>query len=315
MRRTLSREQEKNVCERYLKGESAVQLGGAYSVPGTTIWGVLHQHGVHKRSVNFLTKAQELEACKLYLGGMDSVQVSRALHVSDTIIRSALCRCGFKLQARRCNVDSTFFREIDTPAKSYWLGFIIADGCINSAGKFTLFLNSKDVSYIQKFNSALKSTYSICYYNKGRRDMVGVSISNKFFVLYLRRVFDRDKVVDMSEQLLHHFVRGLIDGDGSIIFTKVPYGNGERLSVTLAATESFLLSLSELLPFKVTTKIAKYTSDLGSVCFSYLYSAKAMEFLRWIYSGSTESIRLDRKYERYLKALDLFQVKKPGDLT
>ena len=63
---------------------------------------------------------------------------------------------------RKYNCNYDYFKEIDTEDKSYWLGFLYADGSIHKT-KHTidLVLSINEKEHLYKFNNYLESTYPI----------------------------------------------------------------------------------------------------------------------------------------------------------
>ena len=56
-------------------------------------------------------------------------------------------RYNFDITRRKYQVNEFFFDEIDSEEKAYWLGFIYADGYVNTNGnKFGINLSLKDIS-------------------------------------------------------------------------------------------------------------------------------------------------------------------------
>ena len=65
-------------------------------------------------------------------------------------------------QPNKKYVDESFFDNIDTEEKAYWLGFMYADGCVNtSSNSFELSLKEEDYDHIVKFKNALHSEHKI----------------------------------------------------------------------------------------------------------------------------------------------------------
>jgi len=64
-------------------------------------------------------------------------EIAEGCHVSRAVITRWVTKHGLK--RRRWNsyaLDVSYFNEIDTQDKAYWLGFIVADGCVfNRVGK------------------------------------------------------------------------------------------------------------------------------------------------------------------------------------
>lgn len=59
---------------------------------------------------------------------------------------------------RHYDIDENFFEEINTEEKAYWLGFILADGCLKkNSNQLSINLSIKDFNHLEKFKKNLKS--------------------------------------------------------------------------------------------------------------------------------------------------------------
>ena len=200
--------------------------------------------------------------------------------------------------------DTKIFDKIDTEEKSYWLGFLYADGYIcGYNNQVELSLKSTDINHLYKFHKFLKDsrevstcikvskveTYSRCRYvlgnNHFRNRLIDLGcISNKS--LYLKfpdiNIFSNKKyVID--------FIRGYIDGDGCISDSR------GRLRIQICGTKSFLTSLRVYFPeFSFPKKDKR--SNVFTIQTSH---TKADKVAKILYENS--SIYLDRKFNKFAK--------------
>jgi len=108
-----------------------------------------------------------------------------------------------------------------TPETQYWIGFILADGCIvehqNTESTLQILLWRKDIKHLQKALRWLKCQKPIyktsinCSIHIGSQKLI--DFLNDFGI-YPRK--SRTVQVDNRLQNSKHFWRGVIDGDGSI---------------------------------------------------------------------------------------------------
>lgn len=82
----------KEICERYLAGESTYQLGEAYQVHNRTIGNILERNGVPRRSARALSHEEEAAVCSRYLLGENTYQLGRIYGVTYECIRDVLIR-------------------------------------------------------------------------------------------------------------------------------------------------------------------------------------------------------------------------------
>ena len=129
----------------------------------------------------------------------------------------------------RNTVNEDYFNMIDTEEKAYWLGFIMADGNMyiheNGKTQFSLKLQYKDHHHIEKFAQAINYDGTITVANRKRKETVckysEIKIYNKNFCNNLikhgivpNKTGKECLPNTIPENLVKHFFRGFIDGDG-----------------------------------------------------------------------------------------------------
>lgn len=143
--------------------------------------------------------------------------------------------------------NDAFFNVIDTEAKAYWLGFIMADGCIVQKSKdrpslsLVIRLQKKDRLHLEKFNMDLsgnlpvrvgiaKSTV-IRNYTKDvfipESEFCKIEVNSKWLCLDLiqhgvhqRKTLNEEIPLIENTDLTKHFIRGFFDGDGCFSIVK-----------------------------------------------------------------------------------------------
>lgn len=120
---------------------------------------------------------------------------------------------------RKYQVDQSFFEEINTHEKAYWLGFIWADGSI-VRDALCISLHSKDEIILQKFKSRIKSEHPIKDI-KGQ-NMKKIVISSKKICDDLNKLgvipnkTNNFRTPQVPIDFIFSFFLGVFDGDGSI---------------------------------------------------------------------------------------------------
>lgn len=131
---------------------------------------------------------------------------------------------------RKYSVDQDFFNfDRLTEESMYFLGFISADGFVKDNGKLGVTLGIKDVEVLEKFKKSLKAQNPIYYgysYKDGKRhDNCSLIITSRKIVNSLaqynivpRKTFLNVEFPEILKNhiYLNHYIRGLIDGDGTI---------------------------------------------------------------------------------------------------
>lgn len=211
----------------------------------------------------------------------------------------------------RLRIDETVFDVIDSEEKAYWLGFLYADGNIGSnEHKLEMNLSVKDLDHMKKFQNFLKYTedkvrVSKSYSNlAGSTDVCRFSIRNKHIWSALNDkgcvpkksliLTFPDLQIFADKSLVRHFLRGYVDGDGSLYITKDADGY-INTCIGAVGTKEFLQGFVDYL--REYTMVYK-NSDSKAYSMKYGY-AKARKVARILYEGAT--IYLDRKYNKFLE--------------
>lgn len=155
-------------------------------------------------------------------------------------------------EAARVRLNENYFETIDTEEKAYWLGFIAADGCINTKA-LSIALKGQDSTHLQKFLNAIQFKGKIYTYDVKLNDKTfpacSISIQNKKLIddlgnlgIFPRKSMTYIPVFDKVVENLHpHFWRGMIDGDGHLVSNVV---NNSK-SIGLTCNEHVALAFRE----------------------------------------------------------------------
>jgi len=196
------------------------------------------------------------------------------------------------------------FDSIDTEEKAYWLGFIFADGTINSSPiregvksiyGFELSLGLKDLKHLEKFKKFIGYNKDLLVDNNRCR----FSIANKHFWTTLNNLGCTPnksltlKFPNISEDLIRHFIRGYFDGDGCI--TRYVHIHTVTPSATVLGTIDMLNNITK---YSDTTASLRHDKRHSKEIFHLDWNKEnSIKFINYIYNNST--IYLDRKYKLY----------------
>ena len=211
--------------------------------------------------------------------------------------------------------DNTVFEKIDTEEKAYWLGFMYADGYTSANNnKVVLSISKNDESHLQKYIEFLK--YSKPYKlrkNGFKKDgtqlyMVEVNIGDdKLYQDIVRcgcipnkslTLKFPDKNIFDNESLIRHFVRGYIDGDGSLGLYQGRWKSKVE-HVQIIGTKDFLEGIQTTCGIKGYLRL-KHPETGNQYTYILKYTnLKAFQVAKFFYENS--NIYLERKYNIYVE--------------
>jgi hypothetical protein len=156
---------------------------------------------------------------------------------------------------RKYKVDETFFDNIDSEEKAYWLGFLTADGNIKKTA-IQLHISRKDREHLLKFIKALRSehpVYDRIATTKGKQHKVcGVNIGSVMLSDAIQKLGVKPRksltvkpCMLLTPDLVRHYWRGVIDGDGCLSRGKNRQPNSIKWAINLVGSKFVTKAFSD----------------------------------------------------------------------
>lgn len=209
----------------------------------------------------------------------------------------------------KLEVDSNYFNIINTEHKAYWLGFLTADGYLSKQRGLELCLAETDKEHIKKFKSDLKSKHKI--------SSKKIELNEKIFNAYRITIKDNQIYNDLtdlgfnnhksdsafipfdkiSNSLMPHYIRGLMDGDGCI------YKNNNKTpgcNVVICTTISCQMidDITQYIKKELNIDVKyQHSKNRNTIDICIYKQDDVKKFYDWIYKDAT--VYLDRKYDKF----------------
>lgn len=267
-------------------------------------------------------KEHELEFLKSNFGTMTNHEIAESLGRTENAVQLKANKIGLLLPVKY-EYEKDYFKVIDSEEKAYWLGFIYADGyvSIHNNGRnheFGIELKASDDEHLKKFNRSINGNLELSYRTREHKfskntsvvDICSIRIYSQRFVSHLIEngvVLNKTYVLDfpnfIPKELMRHFIRGYIDGDGYIRFSKRTSGNGYGYETRFGFTcysKKFTFGLKKYLEneLNLETELVLY-KDRNNFSVDTANQKQLLCIIEYLYKDST--IFLDRKFETYKK--------------
>lgn len=276
-------------------------------------------------SINKVSKDIQDKVIKEYIEGISIRTISKTYQLTRYTVSSFLEKNNIKTTKgnhyRKYYHIENYFETIDSEEKAYWLGFMFADGYIvdnsNRYGqdKFGISLSEKDKEHLEKFKKSIKATNPILIYKRNGKtpgeplarilltsQKTVDDLINKGCVKQKSLILKPPK--NVPNELVHHFLRGLFDGDGSIAKTKSNFykkTNGFAYSINITTTYEMANWIQSILNighvYKEKRRDETYYYNLGG-------HKQVIEFYNFLYKDAT--IWMDRKYNVFQELLSKY---------
>lgn len=227
---------------------------------------------------------------------------------------------------RKFDVDDNYFDNIDNQEKAYYFGLLYADGCnYEEENLVKIDLNEDDIEILEKFSKAICYTGDIKHYNSETQKMFTGSdkiyeckplVRLSFRSMQLSKqlalkgcvsnkskygIFPNSDVI--SDELLRHFIRGYMDGNGGISFWIDNENTGhKKFSIHFCGTSDIIQHLSDLFrdKFNCMPDVRSRYEDRDNNNLQMIIDGNRVveKILDWLYCDA--SVYLNRKYEKYM---------------
>lgn len=301
----------------YEEGNSTYKIAEIYGCTVQAVRDALVKQGVKMRpcSMSKYDCFQE-DWVNKYRSGYTIEQIAQEYQCSYTAVRKRLIAWGVGRRSRseasrKYQIsEEDFFAVINTQEKAYWLGFLMADGCVRRTGnsfKIEIDLKADDRVVLRLFLNAIGADYSIRYYrhHTSGNEMckVGITSANMAMDLIKHGCVPRKSHVlkfpnNIPGGLIPHFIRGYFDGDGTLCL-------GRNIRWSLVGSYEFLAKIQDIMVTTLGLRRTKLYKKPQKHVWDLSYTGKHQVALicDWLYKDA--EIYLPRKYERYKKVLNL----------
>lgn len=254
-----TKEKEGQIIEEYNKLGTGRKVAESLGISKTSVYRVLRDNSLKVATFSeMMDISEDLKdtICELYLEKHATYSISRKLKINKKRIYKVLKekniqKIKYNLDVyRKYKLEDNYFENINTEAKAYYLGLLVADGCVRENGITTISLQEKDVDILYSFKEELKYTGPILYINtpnpkhsnvrnlsfsskKISKDLIGYGlIQNKTYSTYFPNI---------PKEFWPHFIRGVFDGDGCICYT------GGKYYFNIAGNDILVKRIQEIL--------------------------------------------------------------------
>lgn len=181
------------------------------------------------------------------------------------------------------NINHNYFNTIDSEIKAYMLGIIAGDGSITSK-TLEVVANKCDTETLEKFRVILpelrihNKNKSNCNYIKITSRQISQDIQ-KHLNINVGKKSDKITLPKLDDNLIKHFIRGLMDSDGCI---DNPFTSEKSPRCFYSSTSKIILNEIKILMSDIN--ISSYISGI-----KLFFSGKnAIKFMNYIYEESNE---------------------------
>lgn len=241
-----------------------------------------------------------------YQKGFGSTSICKEFDINFCTVLNILRRNKIPIRSMRESkriyyYNDSFFETINTEEKSYWLGFILTDGCVSVRNdwKKDLIITIKDKGHLEKFVKSIGGNNTIKEITK--KD------GHKYVTLSIRCQKMVDDLIQLGitprksmtvvvpripNYLYKHFWRGVIDGDGTMGF----YVNKKRYnhkSFTLGLVGNLFIVKSFMKYVKETLNVDLTIGKCKTIFSTKTTNDKALKISTHLYEDS--AVFLDRK--------------------
>jgi len=226
----------------------------------------------------------------------------KTYHSYVKILKHVFCNKKCRTEYRFLNKkNSKFFEKINTEEKAYWLGFICADGWMCSREPSVgIGLSIRDKNHLMKFAKLFNA------HTWENSQKVQVQVYNPFLYEQLlnKGVVPKKSLIDCLEvfkyiprSLIHHFVRGWFDGDGSIYKMS---GHESLFCFSITGTKGNLNELQNIIMDGIESlRKTKIYNDHSVFSLKWGGNNQIINIRRWLYNDAT--VFLERKKEKFDK--------------
>lgn len=211
-------------------------------------------------------------------------------------------------------IFNEYFFEFETSDVAYWAGFLMADGSVaykNNSCTLSLNLSIKDKEHLNKYIQMLNIICDLKQaenkFGKYYRTTISSPIlkdSLKKWGIVPNKTYIGEVPSSIPNNLISHYIRGLIEGDGSII------KNNNIININITNNKNIcewiqkqILKIHNIKSY-ITLRYKNEKNGHETYRLNISRKKDVIKILYWLYEDSNEKIRMTRKYNNYIKIIE-----------
>lgn len=229
------------------------------------------------------------------------IEIARQLKYDSKTIKKELIRLNLYDREKYDKYLISKFDIIDTEEKAYWIGFLAADASISN-NQLSLRLAEKDKEHLLKFKQYIGINYKISKIETKLNDKIFIGYeyrisSTKFIKSLIKYNLITKKSCNLvvpkiiPENLIRHYIRGIIDGDGCYSISN------NKMNFSLISSINVCEEIQNILINKCNvskTKLQIKNYNIGRMAYlRYSGNKQILKIVNYLYDNS--QIYLDRK--------------------
>lgn len=250
-----------------------------------------------------ITKEKEELVINYYSKGLTPKKVAELVCCNVKTVRAILLRNNIKIRtlseaSMKYSCNDNFFSVIDSEIKAYWLGALYADGNISKKASKSgqIFLTSSDEEWVLDFMQAVASTNIPRreFHRKYKTYVWKAQITSAPMFNNLNDLGctpAKSKTITfptIPDDLVHHFIRGYFDGDGTVgAYRNLKANNWQVLrSGICSGSEIFIKQMLEKIPVKNKNiyhrgvHTTQFSLNDSIALYNYMYNNASVHLLR-----------------------------------
>lgn len=304
--RKIPLDKESEIVEAYEGGLNLYELSEIYGIFPSAIQSLLKRNGVECRDNRILSDEQESQLIQGYLAGKSVHALNEEFGTTNahkTLRRHKVKTRPAGHNSRQYQLNEGAFDDLGNEEAAYFLGFIYAEGSITKES-LNIGLSIKDLSQLEKLKDFLGYDIPIQYYKvktpQGKlKDACRLSIHSQKIIRRLftlgivkkRGWFNQLLVDNLPKEAYRHFIRGLVDGDGSL---DTSHRNNARLRIL--GQQDILNWIARVFESELGIPFREPRQRTGIMELGYGGSAQARKAITWLHQDAI--VFLERKINK-----------------
>ena len=309
--RKIPKSDYQKIIDMYNAGMTQQEIAKKYGCSKSVVHNIMLQMNASVRP-NGLTKEYAEQMYELYRIGVRLSEIADIYGVNRHTVARVFKRNGFATDKKIYHCDEHYFDNIDTQDKAYIVGLLWADGCNQlDRGKVVIQLQERDkaiLEQIKEVSNNERPLWKSALHDKNPNWQNAISLT--WQSRHISQVLNDYGMVPrkslvlefpnwIDESLYSHFLRGYIDGDGSVYYSY----DKNVFRVSMVGTKMFL-DVVQRMCAKIGVKTSlSHKKEHNDITFT-LHSTSnrgTLNLLNWVYDNA--NLKLQRIYDKYRQAL------------